>query len=451
MSNAVLDFLRSALPGKALIINPEKEVDSDGIKIVLARERDCEECSIAKYPIMLAPKLIDIKENRFLIASKSIPRIRKMKPGEKIPRNYIPIADWDGNKVNLAIPMSTNSTVIRDILMTGLPLLLEVRGTGSSYTEMCEYIKFGFDSERVRLEKNIRSNKESYNRIIKEMILQGLEVLEKTAVEKHAREHWEMMSEMIPSSLQELYIKDKHIIGITQPVSMMGVYLGSYKISIPIIHTTDNDVLTIVHVDKTMDRDQNCHPHIRSTGHICWGNLSDKVRELKTKKDYHGLMECALRIIRNYNSDDPYTHLRAWGTVVADPSEAGSRICRENGPGASLNQAKKCMKCTNKGCTFKKNDSVEIFSACVSLSLPQDCIICKEEGKIDCPYKNDAYIRCFGTMKSLGTAFCMLRCTNTNCTYLEEAQKICATKNRRANGSCQASEKCRMSCSTKGD
>jgi hypothetical protein len=451
-----LKQLKDVFPNKAIIIiDKDSILPEDAIGIIFSKETECEEISILDRPILLNKTFINITTHKYLAISKSMPpRIQMLNPGENFPRNHCPIASWDGKNINLAIPKTISDPFIKTVLTSSLPMLVYSSFKQDDFMQLCEGMSLGIEKEAKDLKRGEEANRKTGEEYLikaneylekadrQARIIDQLQTIEKSSAFKTAKQQWEDISELIPRALQNIYIKDEYIHALTVPQVLLGNFMGTYIIQ---VHIKSGEI-KIFGVTEGINTQGHSHPHIQDNGSICWGSLSNQVAELKSSRDYFGLISAGLRLLASYNRDSQYVSLSKWGNNFSgNDSETTKSDCRERGPNYSLAQAKKCMKCkaSDSECKYKKYNSEDIYKSCFSRTTSKDCVQCEET---NCPNYILRFDRCWSLMEKQGPAWCMLRCSHINCPHKHTAQQQCSIANKRSDGTCPASDKCWMSC-----
>lgn len=461
----LLESFKAAMPDKAvLLINEPTDLPEDSIGLIVADDKNCKDIEVAKRQVRVDNNIIDTKKHNYLAITKATPiRMRCVEAGGRLPRNHIPVASWDGENIYVSISMESNDILIEDIISGSLSNLIGEEVNREEYLALCKGLSIGMTTEKAKLEtQESKNRKEGQNYLDKAKkyleaadknlrLIKNLEKIEKIESTKHAKEQWEQITEMIPTVLQKAWIEKDSINVITAPIILLGNFLGAYRIQVN-ISTGD---LSIYGVTRGTNTIGNPHPHVRkkestsTDSNVCWGTLVGTYTQLKSSKDYSQLIQAALRLLNQYNSESPYTTLDHWGRKYSGNIEdTTASDCRNRGPGDSLAQARKCLSCKTEECNIKNNNMHEIYQACHSLSSAKDCVSCEYT---KCKFYHERFDRCWTVHQKTGPAFCMIRCTREECSHRETAKTICAENNRRADNTCPASGNCWNPCVKTGE
>lgn len=463
MSN-LLNSFKTAFPDKAIIlVQGEEELPVNTIGVVFADNKDCEDIELVKRSIRAQENIINTKSEDYIAVSKSTPiRIKHIRAGERLPRNHYPIASWNGEQLRVSLPVDSKDLLIEDILVSSLPMLIGEETDKKDYLALCKGLSLGISSEKEILEKQEKNNRVEGQKLLMRAeeylqaadkdarIIANLEKMEKEETAKHAKEQWEDIVAMIPQALQRAWIENGKICVLTTPITLLGQFMGAYKIQVNI----SSGKINISGATPGVNTKGNPHPHVRlshdNSENVCWGTLNNIYTELRASKNYVHLIQAALRLLNQYNKDSEFTNLLNWGNRYSgNTTETTLSDCRARGPEHSLGQARKCLSCPSETrCSFKENNKKKIYEACYALSAAKDCVSCEYK---DCPHYEDRFDRCWSIHAKTGPAFCMLRCAREECTHREEALKSCTKSNRRADGTCPASDKCWKPCINTGD
>lgn len=456
---SLLRHLKKTFPDRAMVVvEGEDSPPQKAMGLVFSKDDECDQIEIAKRPVMASSKHLDTKKHPYLALGKTEPpKMKVVDAGGRLPRNHFPVASWDGAKLNIALPSTTPDPLIRDMLMAGLPGLISERPTKESkdFAAMCEGLSYGLASERKKLEKQEAENRRQGDRLLDQArgyiesaerqsrMLLSLDKLDKEMVHEHARQQWSDIVDMVPRALQKVRVEGEKIIVLTNPIVLLGNFMGAYEIR---IHIQSGEI-GIFGATPGVNTEDYPHPHVRPRGDgggCCWGNISKMYSELRTRRDYVQLISISLRLLNQFNTSDAYRQIDQWGNNYSGSAEE-IRNCRDRGPGASLAQAKKCMTCDKspRYCSAKKDRGREIYLACHQQSSPQDCVACEQE---PCNHYKKRFERCWSLMSKQGAAFCMLRCSRDECSFREKAQEDCTKNNKRSDGTCPAASNCWNPC-----
>lgn len=459
MSGTLLTRIKETFPDAAIQILTDDSTPAEGTMGIRFCEEDaCTDVELISRPARASRKAIDTKAHNFIAISKAMPpRVQMVPAGKKVPRNFFPVACWTGDTINFSISSSVSDQAIEEVVTSTLPSLIGQKPEKKDFLQLCMGMSLGIDKEKKELqqrEANNRKQGQSYLRRAEEyleaadrqtkMIL-NLEEMEKGMLNKHAEEQWNDIMELIPRALQSVKIEDGKIIALTNPITLLGNFMGAYEIHIDVKDANPK----IFGVSPGINTDGYPHPHVKergSGGSVCWGTLTNMIAELRSSKNYAHLITASLRLLNQYNRDSEYTNLSNWGRRWAGTSDETTKSdCQSRGPRHSLAQARKCMICESS-CEHKRDN--QVHDACLSMSMPQDCSKCSEE---DCRHFAGRFDRCWHMMEKQGPAFCMLRCGREECSHIEEATKLCSKNNLREDGTCPAADKCWRPCIKKGD
>ena len=441
-------YLKDCFQDRA-IVQPSLASTAPSNAIILHLLDGGEEIELAKSKIHLVRNVLQPTErNTLSIGNVFPPRIKVTRPNEEIPKTYIPVADWDGKNLRIAISEDTINTSIRNTLFTGLSSLMRPETEGKIGANLLrQKMSLGLSKERQVLEENAAKNRKYAEKQFEEIqkflesaarqerIAAGLEKLEQGQLDEFAKSQWEDLQGLIPGALQDIYIKDNNLNAITNPIVISSVFIGTCRIEINI----PTAKVMIYAVEASTIRQGHCHPHVQNDGNPCWGNLERNIADMAAKRDYYGLVNATLRLLHQYVHDDAYAKLHDWGVVAARPEDGMN--CHKYNPFHSYAQMRICLECKEE-CHITLSERIE---ACRQLRATEDCITCKI-GEDKCRHHTDRFSNCFNYQKNIGVAYCLLKCTNEECPFIKSAASICKTENLPPKEPCPAKEMCRMPC-----
>jgi hypothetical protein len=439
------DLLSIIFPSKKFVFNGETAENS--ISVLFQPKEECESISIAGLEVLANNKTFDLSKSRFIAVGKtSPPKVLCLPPESKIPRNCYPVCQYRDRELSFAFSHDLSEEFLLDILTASVPKLLKEEAYPAGHNVLAKKMTFNLSKDYEKHMATAKANKDKASEYSKkasefleaatrdEIVAENLMAIEKGHTEELAKKQWQELQDLIPASLIDVRVEEANLICTTHPIVLSGAFLGSYKVTIPINESADQ--IKIVHCNAKMDRNGCCHPHIKSDGKVCWGNLSTKLRESHSRKGFFDLVSLSLRLLNSYKEEDSYVRTDAWNGIGSRPEEGSA--CKRRGPTHSYTQAKKCVRCAEK-CEYKQLDK---YNSCLKLSHPYECVLCEVS---ECVHKETAQGRCATNRMATGVAYCMVKC-KVDCPNLEASQAECQKTNW--TGSCLAKDKglCRLPC-----
>lgn len=212
----------------------------------------------------------------------------------------------DPNKITDK-PLFAQTDLIQDLLLDALDFELDESPIPEEkiFTEFYESkidpiqgIKAEVESLRER-KHNIQEDLRDTQKQLRDEY-KKLEHLEDMPSEERAQEFLEDLKEL--HFYQDVSITSTgNLVGITTPVSIRDVPLGSYKV---IINPQRNRVQVKRH-QNNLEYKGVYHPHVWESGSPCLGNFGPTVSKLLTSHEYGDLLEIMRHFLSQYNADSP--------------------------------------------------------------------------------------------------------------------------------------------------
>ena len=68
------------------------------------------------------------------------------------------------------------------------------------------------------------------------------------------------------------------------------------------------------------------HPHVGSSGGICWGNANESYKDYCLTANLEGIVDIVTLILTNYNDESPYVSLDDFNTVYQRTKQFNEKI-----------------------------------------------------------------------------------------------------------------------------
>ncbi len=187
---------------------------------------------------------------------------------------------------------------------------------------------------------------------------------------------------------------DQHDLCVqTDPITLDGIYLGAFKIKLPIrvlgLEGTGND-FGVIALDPhpSEKREDVFHPHVEGT-HLCTGEATASISLALKQGRILDFFQLVDGILHTYNEDSPYVRLDHW-------SEGNTIDCWDCGYEVDQEGSFYCDQCSRDFC----DDCMTSCKACDN-SLCRAC-------SVECPTCEETCCRsCMKPCPACGEATCM--------------------------------------------
>jgi hypothetical protein len=203
---------------------------------------------------------------------------------------------------------------------------------------------------------------------------------------------------LIPGAFKRIDFIDEKIIAVTNSVILKHEYrnyeIGPMTISIFYGYGTG----TRVKITGEYIVDGYPHPHVNTDGFPCLGNLQSTIGHMVAKEDWPGLLVTLSEFLKHYYSGNPYRPIDRWPYIGMEYDE-----CRENNLDAYV-----CVECVEEPCPYKK----DAYTRCYACSEGYTCLHC---AVIDCEYHTLASSICIALGQAVKSSMCYGNCTHRSC------------------------------------
>lgn len=133
------------------------------------------------------------------------------------------------------------------------------------------------------------------------------------------------LMKLVPGNYASFRFEDSKIIGTTQPI-LISHEDQTYNFEpYEVIFNLQTQGVQITGDKNSVNG--YCHPHVTTSGSICWGNIGGLVARLSGEMDLYGLYELVAHFLSLYNEDDPYQRIERWDPNWEEANEENEPYC----------------------------------------------------------------------------------------------------------------------------
>lgn len=134
-----------------------------------------------------------------------------------------------------------------------------------------------------------------------------------------ARQQLVALRRLAPNTYSSVAIRAERIVGVIERISIdtddSEVDVGRFEVTVDVVSAE----ISIRNLTNAVDGIQ--HPHVRSPGDICWGNIRPGIVRLLAEREWAGLFTVIHRFLHSYAPNDAYIKAEAFDPDMRDSED----------------------------------------------------------------------------------------------------------------------------------
>ena len=164
--------------------------------------------------------------------------------------------------------------------------------------------------QRLQLKMRGLVQEVHHDRTVVEHIMPGRDTVRVSAIKQYRE-----LTAMVPGAYLKVDFSREGVTAQTSNIYLEdedgnGYDLGALEVYVPF--DSEHEMKVKATESSIFSRAGYFHPHVISTGSVCWGEGYSLVHDLQLRGEYAQLLIYIEQFIRSYNPDGPYEKLRYW-------------------------------------------------------------------------------------------------------------------------------------------